>query len=200
MKTLTLTPVLMLLAAAAPLQAAISYSGIKDLTISDTFTSLYVDFTDPLDASAVVTSSTEPGSWDINAFFGGTAFGSSDTFKVVTDDGTTNSTLQNLSQTVVVDGALSFVNSFSGSTDHMGSEFSNGIEGYFGFKIYDGVSNYYFGWMRVTFYDDGSTGILHDWAWDTSGAGIQVGAVPEPGSMGLLSLGAACLVLRRRRA
>ena len=205
MKTLTLTPILLSLAAATPLQAAISYSGTQNVVISNTFTSLYLDFDDPLDATSFTTSSSEPGSWDINTFFGGTAFGNSDTFLVSTDDGTVNSTLQNLSLTVVVGDGLgegeNFVASFSGSSDHMGSEFTNGVAGYFGFQIYDGVGDYYFGWMRVTFFDDGSTGVLHEWAWDTSGAAIQVGAVPEPGSLGLLALGAgSLLVLRRRRS
>lgn len=44
-----------------------------------------------------------------------------------------------------------------------------------------------------------SEGRLLQWAYDDSGAGIQVGAIPEPGTLGMLALGAAGLVALRRR-
>ena len=196
----SLAPIFIIgLIAAAPLQAAITYSGAQNLVISNTFDGLYVDFTNPLDASAYTTSGTAPGTWDINPFFGGAAVGTSDTFEVVTDDGTSNSTLQNLSLSFVVDSGSTFVSGFSGSSDHMPSEFTSGSQGYIGFRIDDGFSGVFYGWMRVTFNDNGSPGTLHDWAWDTSGGQIAVGAIPEPNTFGMLIAGLGGLLLLRRR-
>ena len=203
---LTLRTILMSLIALPSLQAAIVYSSIQDITIPISAGGVYIDFTDPSDATAFTSASSEPANWDLNPILGGAAFGTSDTFEVVTSDGTTNSTLQNLATSVIVGDGLgegdSFVTGFSGSSDHMdgtgSGEFVAGMESYIGFRLDDGASGVYYGWMRVTLRDDGSVGTLHDWAWDTSGAAIQVGQIPEP-SVILLSAVGTLLLLRRRR-
>ena len=42
---------------------------------------------------------------------------------------------------------------------------------------------------------------VKDWAYEDSGGPIHAGAIPEPGTLGMLALGAAGLaVWRRRRA
>ena len=193
----------------APAQAAITYSGDgQNIVISNTFDGVFVNFTDPSNATSYTTSITDPGAgnWDINPFFGGSSFGNADTFEVVTSDGTTNSTLQNLLTSDIVGDGLgdgdSFVTGFSGSIDHMdgtvSGEFVAGQEGYIGFRIDDGSSGYYYGWMRVTLNDDNTSGTIRDWAWENTGAAIQVGQIPEPTAFLLGALG-SLLLLRRRR-
>lgn len=80
------------------------------------------------------------------------------------------------------------------------NEFESGTSGYIGFVLV-GDSDTYYGWMRLTLHDDGSTGVIHEWAWDTDGDSITVGAVPEPSNAALLVGLAAtfCAVRRRRR-
>ena len=97
-------------------------------------------------------------------------------------------------------GASGQINShFGGATG-----FTSGTPGYLGFSlIIDNPSNpgnplTVFGWALVTLQDNDGVGTLHAWAFEDTGAAIQVGAVPEPaaallGGMGML------LLLRRRR-
>ena len=72
--------------------------------------------------------------------------------------------------------------------------------GYAGFQFdLDGTSVY--GWMKVRVESNSFT--LEQWAYDNTGAGIEVGAIPEPSTALLLGLGLAGLaaagVKKRRR-
>ena len=84
---------------------------------------------------------------------------------------------------------------------HMGpaaNQFASGSQstGYIAFVLNPGPGELY-GWIQVSLSDDGSTGLIHDWAYaDTL---IEVGQIPEPGSVVLLACGTLAL-LRRRRA
>ena len=82
---------------------------------------------------------------------------------------------------------------------HIGSaanQFTNGAEGYLAFVLEpEGTPQY--GWIRVTLFDDGSDGIIHDWAF--SSEPILVGAIPEPSVIGMLLLGSLSLMIRGRR-
>jgi hypothetical protein len=49
---------------------------------------------------------------------------------------------------------------------------------------------------QVFLANDGSTGLIHDWAY--SDAPLAVGAVPEPSSIVLLLAGAMALFRRKR--
>ena len=182
----------------------LTHSGADvDITINNDFDGTYLDFTDLNDATAYTTSTSEPLSWDINPFFGGAAIATSDTFEPVTISTTTNSDIVNLAFGATVGPSSTFPTGFSGSTGHMGTdpdEFTGGTSGYIGFALVDG-SDYYYGWMEVTLEDDGTTGIIHQWAWNTvANEAVTVGAVPEPASAAmLLGLGAMLWVGSRRR-
>jgi hypothetical protein len=70
-------------------------------------------------------------------------------------------------------------------------------DGYLGFKTSTG----YYGWVDVSWDLDNTTMVFHSAYLETEkGAGITIGAVPEPTSIGLVLLGATGLLTRRRRA
>jgi hypothetical protein len=84
---------------------------------------------------------------------------------------------------------------------------ANGETGYFGFRFVleedspnalAGTTVY--GWAEVQRLSESSGRVL-EWAYDDAGDGILVGAIPEPGTLGMLALGAVGIAaLRRRRA
>lgn len=85
---------------------------------------------------------------------------------------------------------------------HIHSQWLNQGTGFIGFKFNSG-SGVEYGWARVTM-DEGAPGnsfTLVDYAWADSGTTIFTGqtAVPEPGTLGLLAVGAVGLLLWRRQ-
>lgn len=200
---------MLLCGAAWPARGSVLYSGIQNLNIPANLDGVYLNFTHASNAAAFRSSVSEPGSWDLNPFFGGASAGNSDTFLPVLVTSAPDSALVNLAYGTLINASSTAAPGFSGSTTHMGAganQFQSGSQGYIGFKLNPGVNDY-FGWMRVTFRDDGGAGTIHDWAWDDSGAGggIYAGslsAVPE--TKGRLPLIAAAslwgaMALRRRR-
>jgi hypothetical protein len=92
---------------------------------------------------------------------------------------------------------------FSGANAAAGMELGAGQTGYIGFAFDpDNVagSQTYYGWARFSVGDNASTnGAVVDWAYDTTGAAIPAGSVPEPTSLGLLAMGTVGLLTLRRR-
>ena len=80
---------------------------------------------------------------------------------------------------------------------------SGGQTGFIGFAFDpDNIAGAqtFFGWARMSVGDNATTsGVVVDWAYDDTGAGIAAGTAPEPTSLGLLALGAAGLLAFRRR-
>lgn len=184
-----------LLAATCP--AAIVYSGLQNIPISSTFDSTFVD------VDAATSSGTEAAGWDIEAFFGGEAFGNSPAFQPVRESTTNDSAILNLAPGITIGLEGTFAMSYAGSTTHIGSDpdqFQSGAAGYLGFRITpnDGVDPWY-GWMRVIFSNTGEQGAIIDWAYDNSGAPITVGAVPEPSTALLLAVFTSFAAVSRRR-
>ncbi len=72
--------------------------------------------------------------------------------------------------------------------------------GYLGLRLSDGVNDYY-GWLRLDVQGGASETIeLSEWAYATTpDQPVTVGVVPEPATTGLLTLGGAVLLGRRRR-
>ena len=71
--------------------------------------------------------------------------------------------------------------------------------GYIGYKVVLSDNTTAYGWMRVTLQNDNTPGVIHEWAYEDSGAPITVGAIPEPSLPLLASLGLVALTLRRKR-
>lgn len=173
-------------------------------------------------------SYTEPasGDWDVNFFFGGALVLHNTSFQPYREDNSDAiSAIHNVAVGSVIDGSAVSPEPASGSSSplttvslgasgtttggdingnqtptHMGAagdQFASGsgTEGYIAFVLNPGPGELY-GWIRVTLSDDGSTGLIHDWAY--SDVAIEVGQVPEPGSVALLGLGVLSLMRRRR--
>jgi len=92
--------------------------------------------------------------------------------------------------------------SFFGSMAYGGAnpnaQFNTASNKYLGLSFASGA-NLYYGWVRVSVNNSEGSFIVHDWAYENSGGGIQAGAVPAPGALGLLAVGASGLGLLRGR-
>ena len=178
--------------------AAVIYSGLRDFTISNNFDGIYLD----VDAGSLV--GIEATGWDINPFFGGEGIANSASFQPVRTSSALYAPVVNLAPGQTVGAASSFFGSgFNGSSTHVGNgsgQFVSGIEGYLGFKLSTNeASGPYYGWMRVVLSNTGATGLIRDWAYDNTGASINISAVPEVSHAALPLVCAASMVLRRRR-
>lgn len=176
--------------------AAIIYSGLQHIPIPTDFDGVYLD----IDTGAH-SSSTILG-WDVNLFFGGLGLGGNTPFQPARVGTGNMDTVLRYALNDYIDGSLLYSTGETGSSDHLGApgNFQDGVEGYLGFKFStNSNSGPYYGWMRLTLTANTAGAFIHDWAWDTTGAGVFVGVlVPEPGRTTLV-LAAAMIVLFRRR-
>lgn len=155
---------------------------------------------------------------DANFFFGGSRVsndadenGSVASWQPVRTGTGNEDAILNLSFGQTIDaGTSSYSTGYgaSGLTNpHIGvgaGQFSDGGSGYIGFSLviddpYGPGDATVYGWARVTFQDGTGTGILHEWAYEDTGAAINVGVVPEPSGAILAMIGATLGLLRRRR-
>jgi hypothetical protein len=79
-----------------------------------------------------------------------------------------------------------------------GEDFS-GLTGFLGLE-FDISGNTHYAWLRLTLHPDAGAVILRDYAYETTpGMGIVAGAIPEPSTILLLSLGGLGLLWRAGR-
>lgn len=188
----------------------IIYSGVQDINIPVNNDGVY------LDVDTFSTSATILANADLNFTFGGVGFYNNATFQPVRTGTGLSDPIVNLAQGSLVSSATEFYSSGSGVSapegdgvsPHLGSDpgqFTVDEEGYLGFKFNpNDSSDTFYGWMRVTFDNEAPGGTIHDWAWDGSGGGINVGVIPEPKTyafmLGLLGLAAVLILKVKSRA
>lgn len=194
--------------------AVVVHFSDQDIAIPDTFAGVSVD----LESGANSTSLSGISGGDANFFFGGEGISNDADAGALTATwqpirtGTGNTDqIQNLSFGTTIDASTSFYSTgFGSSSTHIGAggtQFTSGTSGYLGFSlIIDDPGNpgsdlTVYGWARVTLYNDGTAGTLHEWAFDDTGAAIDIGdigVVPEPAAAMLILLAGGFTALRRR--
>jgi len=140
----------------------------------------------------------------MNAFFGGYGLYNNSTFQPArTGTGALNQVVR-FNPGDTIDSSLNFSAGTGGSSDHIGAnanQFISGEPAYIGFKFTTNPNaGPYYGWMRVELTDNTSGGEITDWAYDDTGAGIEIpGNVPEPRRAMLILCSVLPFVLQRRR-
>jgi hypothetical protein len=179
-------------------EAAIVYSGVVNLATQTTSNGLYINIvTGLINEPGNTGGATVPG-WDLNIYSTAQLWWASQPGGNWGYIGTGTNTLSQLTAGTMIDGAsINLTNTASGAGFP-----SAGPGAYFGFRFTNEAmgNQVQYGWGR--YYRPGGTtgpGVLVDYAYENSGAGIPAGAIPTPGSAGLLALGAVGLAGRRRR-
>lgn len=203
------------LAVLGEVRGAIVYFSDQNIAIPNTYAGVSVDL--------------ETGNWstsldgllggDANFFLGGARV-SNDAYApsvaaswqpVRTGTGKTDAIVQLAVNTTVDISTASYSTGFGASgqiNSHFGggTGFTVGAPGYLGFSlIIDNPANpgnplLVYGWALVTLENNNGVGLLHEWAYDATGAAIQVAAVPEPASLTFVGSLGVLLLLRRRRS
>jgi autotransporter-associated beta strand protein len=142
-------------------KADVIYSGLNNTTIPADFTGVQIDV-DGLNG------------WDLNPFFGGVGVANTDLFQPARTGTGNLDTLQNLPVGGTIGAGSLFSTGYGGSQNHLGSTFTAGTDGYIGFKL-----NGNYGWIRVQFTANTAGAVVRDWAYDTSGAPVNVGRIQQ---------------------
>jgi hypothetical protein len=186
-------------------QAEIVWSGIVNLNVPNTIDGLYVNVV----TGATGSSGADTAGWDVNPYssttltwFAPTGGGN------VRTGGSSLTLVDNLAPGFLIDADANPGGTWGGGTvETIGAtawvfNSSDNITGFRFLNEATGLTHY--GWMRMnlgaTLTDPRS---IVEWAYeDQAGVGInagQISSVPEPGTLGLLAMGAAGLVASRRR-
>lgn len=192
---------------------AIVHFPSEEIAIPNTYAGVSVD----LETGNFSTSLNGLAGGDANFFLGGSRI-SNDAHSVTvsaswqplrTGTGNTDAIVQ-LPLATTIDASTNFYATGFGASGqinpHMGtpSGFTDGLSGYLGYALViddpgdPGNPLTVYGWARVTFEDNDGVGTLHEWAYEDTGSSIEVGAVPEAGSLTFLVIGSFGWFLRRR--
>lgn len=184
--------------------AAVIYLDNQEIPIPTTFAGVSVD----LETGGNTTALAGAVGMDLNFLLGGAGItndadqnASTPTVQFVrTGTGNTDSADNLTIGTIVGPGSIT-ATGFGGSggtTSHF-LPFVDGVSGYIGFEMEIAGPTTVYGWIRVTLSNESAPGVIHEWAYDDTGAPLAVGVIPEP-SLPLLSFfSLVVLALRRRR-
>lgn len=144
-----------------------------------------------------------------NAIFGGTPYQGMSVFGNGRVDGFNAGAynfayISNLTAGASIDSTTvgpQYFGSMAYGSNNPNAEFNDAPDAYIGLSF--GTNpNLRYGWIRVGIDNANASFVVKDWAYQSEvGVGITAGAVPEPGTLGMLAAGAAGIAaLRRRRA
>lgn len=161
----------------------IIYSGVRDISIPQSFEGVSIRLTD------LVGVAPSSASWHLNPFFGGLGIANSPDFQPLRVGTGNEDSIRALSLGASVGASSTFAVGWGGSgaegeSGHLGpgdAQFTADQVGYMGFKLMrEGVANY--GWMRLNLTYNDPTGRILDWAYDTSGNSMIIGAAKDLGA------------------
>ncbi len=179
-------------------EATIIYSGVVNLNVPSTVAGLYLNVVTGVNSSS---PAAVPG-WDVNPW-NATGLG---LFSPAAPAGgayvvTAPNFGANLAPGTLISGASLFGSGSSANNAQWNLNSSNNLVG-FRFQNEANANQIHYGWMRISLSTTAGSQprTIVEYAYeDVAGVGINAGAVPTPGTLALLGLGAAGL-LRRRRA
>ncbi len=170
--------------------AAVIYSGLQNVPVLSTNGGVYFDFEAPFTSA----QGTRPDGWDVNPYaIGGRIYMNNNTAVVLAGADAAD---------LAFGTPITAASLFSGNGFFGGVAIPAGTTGLLGFRFTSnnagGPAGTLYGWARMSVGTTGDGNVV-DWAYENTGASITAGAVPEPGSLGLLAAGAAGLAQWRRR-
>lgn len=195
-------------------EAAIVYSGLKNIAVPATTDGVYVNLITGANSSAPV-AGWHINPWGTTGLRFGTAYPVPDVYFVgLTPAGSTSSggTAVNLAlgSLIKFDGTstagASSMNaaygwSFTGSAAAFGTatqQWKLNSDNYLGVLAFEGDGSVLKAWVRISVGATNLQRTIVDWAYELDGGDLVVGAVPAPGAAALLAI--AGVVGRRRRA
>lgn len=176
--------------AAQKADASIVYSGIVNINIAGNIDGVYLNVV----TNTTGTSGSSTAGWDINPYNG------ANNFFLPTGGGhvASGGAATNLAAGTVIDGTNATTTAIV-----TGANFPTSAPGgLYGFRFADETAGgaIRYGWAEIVRGSSTTTaGTIVRYAYENSGAGIPAGAVPAPGSLALLALGAVGLGSRRRK-
>lgn len=180
--------------------AAIVHSGLVNINIPTTTSGVYLNVVDGANGPSPVAG------WDLNPWSSSSLnyFNpSAPAGGVYVIGGGTGTNVANLVAGTMIDGASTYG---AGSAATTGSlpHILNSSDNLVGFRFQNEANGNatHYGWMRVAVAGtlNGQPRAIVEYAYeDQAGVGIPAGAIPAPGSLALLALGAAGLMGRRRK-
>jgi len=175
--------------------AAIVYSGPVNIVIPNNDAGIYMNLVTGATGAAPVAG------WDINPYSasatGFNLWGATTTTWMFTGPAVAEGNYVHLLDTVV-NAASSFGR--PGSSVNVGTQVALSAGNFFGVQFTnESTSAVNFGWVRIAFGATASERAITGYAYEDTGAGINIAAVPEPSVLGLLATGAFGLFAARRR-
>lgn len=172
-------------------EAAIVHVPGANIPINADFYGVYLNFATGATGG---TSAGTPG-WDINPYLGPAIFHPGSPIAGGVVGTTTTSGPLNLAPGTPIGAGSTYD---TGVATAVGAALGDPV--IFGFRFHnEGAAQTQYAWARMRLPATGVPGIIYEYAYENSGASINAGAIPAPGTFGLLALGAAGLAGRRRK-